>query len=60
MSATERLIEAACNYVQFLDPDSVRDQQADAALLDERRRAETALINAVAELQQDLERECGA
>ena len=53
MSATERLVTAACNYVQFLDMDSVRDQQADAALLDERRRAETALINAVAELQQE-------
>ena len=60
MSALDKVATAACNYVQFLDPDSVRDQQADAALLDERCRAETALINAVAELQQDLERECGA
>lgn len=60
MSTLDQVATAACNYVQFLDVDSVRDQQADAALLDERRRAETALINAVAELQQDLERECGA
>jgi hypothetical protein len=53
MSATERLIEAACNYVQFLDPDSVEDQQSDATLYIQRLTAEHTLINAVAAIQQE-------
>jgi hypothetical protein len=53
MSTTDRLIEAACNYVQFLDVDSVRDQMTDALLAQERVRAEVALINAVGAIQQE-------
>ena len=53
MSATERLIEAACNYVQFLDVDSVMDQKTDAALREDRCMAEAALIYAVSVIQQE-------
>lgn len=45
----QRVIEAAENYVQFLDEDSVADQQADFRLKLERDRAEGELMAAVRE-----------
>ena len=45
----QRVIEAAENYVQFLDEDSVADQQADFRLKLERDRAEGELTAAVGE-----------
>lgn len=49
MTTAQRVIEAAENYVQFLDEDSVADQQADFRLKLERDRAEGELIAAVRE-----------
>lgn len=49
MSKAQRVIEAAENYVQFLDEDSVIDQQADFRLKLQRDIAEGALIKAVYE-----------
>jgi hypothetical protein len=48
-TTAQRVIEAAENYVQFLDEDSVADQQADFRLKLERDRAEGELIAAVRE-----------
>ena len=45
----QRVIEAAENYVQFLDEDSVADQEADFRLKLQRDRAEGELIAAVNE-----------
>ncbi len=51
MNTAQRVIEAAENYVQFLDEDSVADQQSDfrLKLKRERDRAEGELIAAVRE-----------
>lgn len=49
MNTAQRVIEAAENYVQFLDGDSVADQEADFRLKLERDRAEGELIAAVNE-----------
>lgn len=46
----QRVIEAAENYVQWLDPDSVIDQQADPILVAERNWAQYMLIEAVREM----------
>lgn len=45
----QRVIEAAENYVRFLDGDSVADQEADFRVKLERDRAEGELMAAVKE-----------
>lgn len=51
MSNLERVAEAAADYIQYLDPDSVADQASDRKLRSERESSEWRLIRAVQRLQ---------
>lgn len=53
MSALLKVAIAATHYVQFLDPDSVADQESDVRLRIERLEAEDKLIRAVEALQKE-------
>lgn len=51
MTNLERVAEAAADYIQYLDPDSVADQASDRELRSERESSEWRLIRAVQRLQ---------
>jgi len=52
-AAQQRVIDAAQNLVQFLDEDSIRDQESDLRLRIAKAEAEGKLISAVEKLTKE-------